>query len=57
MNSAIEITAIARTQKDAWEYEMMKIADKPTSRKMKSNIGTGDLSGNEGIEEPNDPPA
>jgi hypothetical protein len=57
MNKAIEITATARTQKDAWEYEMTKIADKPSIRKMNSNIGTRDLSGNEGIEEPNDPPA
>jgi hypothetical protein len=50
MNKAIEITATARTQKDAWEYEMTKIADKPSIRKMNSNIGTRDLSGNEGIE-------
>ena len=45
MNKAIEITATARTQKDAWEYEMTKIVDKPSIRKMNSNIGTRDLSG------------
>jgi hypothetical protein len=30
---------------------MTKIADRPSRKKMNSNIGTRDLSGNEGIEE------
>ena len=57
MNKAMEITEIARTQKEAGEYEMMKIADKPSKKRTNSIIGTSDLSGNEGIEEVNDPPA
>jgi uncharacterized protein YqeY len=57
MNKAIEITEIARTQKDAGEYEMMKIADRPSRKRTNSIIGTMDLSADERIEEVNDPPA
>ena len=45
MNKAIEITEIALTQKEAWEYEMMKIADRPSRKMRKLIIGTSDLSG------------
>lgn len=57
MSRAREITEIARTQKEAGEYEMMKIADRPSRKRTNSRIGMRDLSAYEGIEEVNYPPA
>jgi hypothetical protein len=57
MSRAIEITEIVRTQKEAGEYEMMKIADRPIRKRTKLIIGTSDLSAYEGIKEVNCQPA